>query len=276
MAYNFTQRNNYIFIEPDSGPILIGRSADVKVLPLEDPERYRVSGLLRQDNIVAQEGIPIEDINVEGVAATTETFTEWYTQYTGFNRGGSAPTQNAGYIVNSQTSGYVSDPEPEPITIPANSQIYEVYNVTQGVQLVQTSDWMQSGNELIILNGAADGDSLQVSYLTAVDITPPSGALQTIIYIESQDSTGFINPQVKRNEIGLNFTFTRTDVGTFTISNFDPSIHFVEGQNVPSNGLISFSVEGGNVLNTQRFNLGATEPYDGLLEFGGWIVITKP
>lgn len=137
------------------------------------------------------------------------------------------------------------------ISVPANTVILSVYNVSDGVQLTESTQWAQSsaGSNVNILGGAADLDVLQLTGLTYANVAPPEKK-EAVLYL-SQGGTDA--PTIEAEAINTIGTITTSydSQGVFILSKtggFDPVKTFVTtGFDVNSSLVRWFVIETGGL-----------------------------
>lgn len=185
----------------------------------------------------------------------------------GFNSGGGSSS-------NTSVVPYFASPTYDDsgfISVPANTVILSVYNVSDGVQLTESTQWSQSsaGSNVSILGGAADLDVLQLSGWTYANVTPPT-TKEFVMYVGGQDNTGFLDTEIRKNTFPFVFEFVRIDAGQFTITNFDPEIHYLEATTYRPGTDLKYLGEF-----SYAYTLSGVDGEDSVFEFGGFIRITE-
>lgn len=105
------------------------------------------------------------------------------------------------------------------------------------------------------------------------------GTSRAIYYVTSQDVTGFFNVQPRYNNTGINFVFSRTNVGEFVCAAFDKLSHKISAIIVDEdfNSKSSFTYsEGDAAFFTTKRNIAGTNietKSDDCFAFGGFIII---
>lgn len=92
-----------------------------------------------------------------------------------------------------------------------------------------------------------------------------------VIYIGSQDETGFLNSDIRENGFDDPFVFTRVSTATFSCPTFDPTKHFIETSFSGDVGFVTWSVVD-SALYTLDFTSATS---DFLFASGGFIKITE-
>jgi len=74
---------------------------------------------------------------------------------------------------------------------------------------------------------SSNSPSVSNVFATMADVGGGSVKKEFVMYIGSQNATGFTGTSIKSNTCDTTFTFTRDGVGAFAVPQFDPTIHLL-------------------------------------------------
>lgn len=284
MAYAFKKQNNYLFItNTDTTIEYEGVASDVKIIHQENG-LYKVMGMLTQDVVINQTGIPFLDANNdpfildenENPFVDEDAWIDFYTTNTGFNGGGTAPTSDTSVVLYNATETFTGGAQT--FAFPPNTVITQVNNVTQGLSYFSPNNYVPQqdpGDSITIINATLDmNDEINFVGWVYANVSPPT-IKEFVLYIQGQDNTGFLNASERVNTFGFSFTFTRDDVGKFLVPEFDKTLHdmtfSVYGKDDPTQSRYAYWNGEENTFRTVLEGAFADETF----EFGGFIKITQ-